>query len=296
MEVIIISIIFVGCLSLFLYTWKQFRRTVYIRVSANKHLLTQYPLPKRLASFRSTDQTCISAWYIPVDTPKAVVILVHGYTSENGGKALMLPHADYLHEAGYSTFLIDMRSVGESEGNKVTFGVREWEDLAAAYDYLKTLPENKDLPIGYLGISMGGSTAIIAAGETQKGDFVIASVPFASYKSLFTFQIEKEKLPVFVFWPFLDLCARLEFGWDYHNYAPASLIKNIHVPLFIITAEEDQMVNSNDGKMLYDAANNPKQYWRAHTRHDVYHTKPVEFKKRVVEFLNSSGNHRRRSN
>ncbi len=245
-------------LIIFLYIRHRFRSSLLLHVSPNTELVKKYPLPVQNVSFTTSDGIPIAAWYLPVEKPKAVVILLHGYVTEKGGKALMLPHAQYFFEAGYSTLIPDLRSVGDTPGTMVTLGVKEWKDAEAAHDYARSLPENNNVSIGYLGISMGGNVAIITAGQTGKGDFVIASVPYASYRSAFSFQIKKDGLYKPIFLPILEYIAGLEFGRDYRKYTSETMIQNIHKPLLIITAEKDRDVDKNDGLLLFQKANEPK--------------------------------------
>ena len=118
-------------------------------VSAGWQTPATYGLKFEDKYFKTEDGVRIASWYIPVKNPKAVVILVHGFQNTDGGKAIMLPHAAYLNRAGYSTLLLDLRSVGFSQGDRVTLGVNEWKDVAAAYDFAKSLPENKYKKIGF---------------------------------------------------------------------------------------------------------------------------------------------------
>lgn len=275
-------------LIIFLYVRHRFRSSLLLHVSPNTELKKKYPLPVQNVSFTTSDGVPIAAWYLQVEKPKAVVILLHGYVTENGGKALMLPHAQYLFEAGYSTLIPDLRSVGDTPGTMVTLGVKEWKDAEAAYDYATSLPENNGIPVGYLGVSMGGNVAIIASGQTGKGDFVIASVPYASYRSAFSFQIKKDGLYEPVFLPILEYIAGMEFGRDYGLYTPEAVIQNIRKPVLIITAERDGDVDKKDGVLLFQKANEPKEHWHADTAHDVFDEQPEEFKTRVLNFLHSS--------
>lgn len=278
----LLSFFLVGIL---FYTWIRFRKSIYVHANLNEELIRKYPLEKQLVSFVTKDNETIKAWYIPVKNPKAVVILVHGFTDKNGGKSLMLPHAGYLKENGYSTLLIDLRATGESTGKKVYLGTKEWMDVETAYDWLKTNPENKHLKIGYFGISMGAVTTINSFGITGKGDFLVASVPYSSFKKQFSYEINKIHLPVLLFYPILSLAAAIEFGFDYQKYEPIKLITRIKKPVFLIIGNNDTDVGSEQGKNLYNAANEPKQLWLAQTQHDVHNELPDEFAKRFLEFL-----------
>lgn len=285
MPIIIFLLIFL--LGIFIYSWYELRSSLKLSVFLKKPILNKgIKLIKKIIT--SSDGMKISTWYVPSKNPKAVVILVHGYNGrkgENEGKASMLKHAKYFNEAKYSTILIDLRSWGKNIGTKVTLGVNEYKDVEAAYDYAKSLPENKGKKIGFLGKSMGGVTSIITKGITGKGDFVIALTPYASFSSLFSFRIKQKGFYSPFFLPFVKLAAFFELGFNYETFAPINLIKKIDVPIFIVAANKDESVSRTDGKYLFDNANFPKEFWQADTAHDIFKENPLEFKKKVLSFL-----------
>lgn len=270
---------------IFIYTWYEFR------IALRSHKTSKKPtLNKNLKIIKkyliASDGTKISSWYMPVKNPKAVIILIHGYRETNADKIRMLPHAEYLEKAGYSTLLIDLRSFGESQGDKITLGATEWKDIQAAYDYVKSLPENKNKKIGFYGKSMGGVTSIITKGITRKGDFIVALTPYASFKSLFKFQLKQKKYISYIFLPFLQIVAFFELGRNYEKHSPINLIKKINTPIFIVAAKYENRIPKNDAKFLFDHANNPKEFWEAPTNHDeIFRNNPTAFKRRVLNFL-----------
>ena len=237
-------------------------------------------------SFTSQDFVQLSGWYISVKNPKAIVVLVHGRAIKNGGKSMMLPIASHLYKNNYATLLFDMRGYGKSKGSIVGFGSKEWQDVVAAYTYAKSLQEKK-IRIGFLGISLGATVSLIAAGKEKIGDFVIASTPYATHSSLFTYQVEKEHVfPKFIFRWALQLAANIEMGFGYELYNALSFIQNIKVPLFLIAAKKDVLVNPKDAWILYEKASKPKEYWEADTGHDIFGQLEDEFIAKVLNFLN----------
>lgn len=279
----LIALLFVG---IFCYASYRAYAKLDRHISPGDQTPANYNLSYENRYFKSSDGVRIASWYIPVKNPKAVVILVHGFKNSDGGKSVMLPHAAYLNKAGYSTLLLDLRSVGYSQGDKVTLGVNEWKDVEAAFDYAKLMPENKNKKIGFLGNSMGAATIIIQRGITGKGDFVIASVPFANFKTLFSFQVAKEGLSPLVFYPILRLSAMPELGLHYGYYSPTNWVSKIDTPVFLISAARDEEVDRRDAKLLYDQLTGPKEYWQADSGHDVYRDQPREFENKVLSFLN----------
>lgn len=272
-------------IGVFIYTWYEFHIALRSHKNLKKTILSKdLKIIKKYLT--ASDGIKISSWYIPVKNSKAVIMLIHGYREVNADKTRMLEHADYLKKAGYSTILIDLRSFGESEGNKVTLGVQEWKDIEAAYHYAKSLPENKGKKVGFYGKSMGGVTSIIAKGITGKGDFIIALTPYASFKSLFKFQLKQKRYISYLFLPFLQLAAFFELGCNYEKHSPINLIKRINVPIFIAGAKYDDVVPKNDAKYLFDHANSPKEFWEAPTSHsEIFRNGPLLFQKKILNFL-----------
>lgn len=281
---IIVSVTVLFILGLFIYTWYEAHSKLKLHIDLkNPKLNKDLKLIKKF--LKTSDGIRIASWYIPVKNPKAVLILVDGYKELDEEKVRMFDHAEYLKKAGYSTLLIDLRGFGESSGNNITFGIKEWKEAEAAYDYVKSLTENKNKKIGFLGISMGGAISIIASAITGKGDFIIAVTPFANFKSLFDFRIRKKKLPSFPFLPILHIVALFELGFNYEHYTAINMVGKVRVPIFITSAKHDKIVNLNDAKRIYDKANEPKEYWQTNTSHRVFKDNPKELQEKILNFL-----------
>ncbi len=271
---------------IFGYSWYRLHKEVHIHVPGYKDTPKNNGLDYREFTVTTRDNVKISGWYIPISSPKAFVILLHGRLTKDGGRAMMLSHAQYLYAHGYATLLFDMRGVGESEGNTITLGVDEWKDVEAIYTYVKNLPEAKNKKVGFLGISMGAVVGIIAAGKEKIGDFYIGSVPYKSYVSLFSQQVKREHVfPRTIFSWALAVAALFELGPLYYLYNPIRLIKRIHAPILLISAKDDDMINPKDPWDLYQQANKPKEFWEADSNHHVHGSLKEDFESRVLNFL-----------
>ncbi len=112
------------------------------------------------------------------DNPKGIYLQVHGYRShplcDFPGAAV------YMHNEGYGVFLIDHRAMGGSEGKYITFGIRERYDVVDWCAYLKErFPHS---PVLLDGVSMGGATVLLAAGE-KLTDNVVGVIADCGYTS-----------------------------------------------------------------------------------------------------------------
>lgn len=233
--------------------------------------------------FNSSRHQKLAYWYFPVKNSKAVVILVHGFANP-GGKTQMLAHAEYLKKAGYTTIIPELPSFGDSEGRKIYLGTHEWQDLVDTYNLVKSFPETKDQKIGYLGVSMGAAASITALSQSQKGDFLIASVPFKSPQSLSEFRTKDNKY-FSILNPFIKFALMAELGLDYQKYSAINNIANIRAPVLIFQATKDTNVNSQDAKELFDLATSSKDFWSAPASHDIHYELPTDFQQHVLSFL-----------
>ena len=72
----------------------------------------------------SADSIPLKTWWVPVEAPRGVGIVLHGMDGQDA--STMLDHAQSLHEAGYATLALDMRAHGRSSDDVL----RLFEDQA----------------------------------------------------------------------------------------------------------------------------------------------------------------------
>ena len=121
--------------------------------------------------------------------PGPAVVVVHGWLWNRLGNVAgqvpftdrdvdFLPAARALHDAGIAVLLMDLSNHGESDARfPVTFGLREWQDVVAAVDFLRARPEVDPQRVGALGCSMGGNAVIYGAAECGTVKAILAVQP-----------------------------------------------------------------------------------------------------------------------
>ena len=133
------------------------------------------------------DGISLQGWYIPVENARAAVLFLHGGGSNRHSAYFeALDFYKALATLGYSVFTIDLRNHGnsDSDGQGMSFGIREARDAAAALTWLqKELPAT---PIVMRGISMGGATAIHAIANGADPAGLILLDPLLDTDSTFT--------------------------------------------------------------------------------------------------------------
>jgi len=117
----------------------------------------------RELTFKSRDGLTLFGRFVP-GRNHATILLIHPLGSSNDN---MLIYAEFLANAGYGVFMIDLRAHGSSDGDTSTFGLCEAEDVAGAVDYLLSRLDVNGQKIGVLGISLGAQAALRGALKTD---------------------------------------------------------------------------------------------------------------------------------
>ncbi len=95
------------------------------------------------------------------EDPVGMIVMVHGYRSHPILDFSCAAEAFYRY--GFSMLMIQHRAHGDSEGKHICFGVKESEDLCLWADMLRQ--RYPGLPVIFDGVSMGGATVMMSAGE-----------------------------------------------------------------------------------------------------------------------------------
>lgn len=133
-------------------------------------------------SFRSqADSTELSGWHWPVETPRAVVTIVHGL-GEHSGR--YVGYAKAFNDADIAVVAADLRGHGTSgglRGRAKTLPALSGDMAAMCAQSMALYP---DLPHILMGHSMGGGLALRYAADNPDAGFsgVVASAPLIKPK------------------------------------------------------------------------------------------------------------------
>jgi len=128
-------------------------------------------------SVTTPDGLKLVGWYVPSQNG-AAIMAQHGYTSD---RRELLEEAAMLNKHGYGVLLTSVRAHDLSDGEVISFGFNEMQDLEAWYQYLRKRGEVDPDRIGILGNSMGGSLVIQYAAQN---DNIRATVAHSAFSSL----------------------------------------------------------------------------------------------------------------
>ena len=231
--------------------------------------------------FTTDDGVNLSGWLIPAGRPtRAAVVLMHGFSWHR--LPWLVGFVPWLQRR-YHVLQFDFRGHGGSDDALITLGTLEQRDVAAAVHFLA----GRGLgPIALMGISMGGSVAIMAAPDLPVAA-VVADAAYADLRDPISNRMREAGYPL------VELGARLVI-------AAASLRAGVRlrspirrVPsiaprgLLLIAPAEDRLVSPEQSRRMYRAAGEPKElYVVAGAEHAGAHAAaPEAYERRVLDFL-----------
>lgn len=244
-----------------------------------------YNMPFEDVTLTSADGLKLVGWFVPSQNG-AVVILQHGYKST---REELLNEAEMLYRNGYGSLLTTVRAHDYSEGEMITFGMHEVQDMDAWYQYLLTRDDIDTNRIGMLGNSFGGMLVIQYAAQNQNIKAVVADSAFSSLNDTVSTSVTYfSDLPTFPFVPLIVYWAERETGFKTEDIDATKWIAQISPrPVFLMQGGADVVISANSGQRLYDAAGEPKELWfePALGHVDFDSDRADEFERRVVGFF-----------
>lgn len=234
-------------------------------------------------SLTSSDGIALKAWWVPADPTRGAVIVLHGMDGLDA--SCLLPHAKFLHDAGWSTLVLDMRAHGRSGGQRIGLSLEEPRDVSAALDWMGTLRSLKGKPLVLLGLSMGGATAIRTAASRPDVDAVISVSSFASFDPMMGrgLQLLLGRLSILTL-----------YGVWSPNASPVHDIPRIRPrPILLMHGTADRQIPVQDVCLLQKAAGPNAELWIAQGADHLVFTEDVngegqlntDYREHIVEFL-----------
>lgn len=242
--------------------------------------------------FMSRDgETDLSGWVIEPETEaKMTLVFGHGYKGNRfEDHVSFFSMAEDLIQEDYRIIMFDFRYAGESGGDMSTVGAKEQLDMLGAIDWVS---DHYDDPIGLLGISMGGSTALLAASQADNVVGVVADSPFSDLEDYLKVNLPVwSDLPDFPFTPLILTIMPLITDLDPKEASPISVLDDIAPrPVLFIHNEGDTSIPYSESELMVEKHPDVFELWLTDGEGHVksYEQNKTEYIKRVDAFFSDT--------
>ena len=159
-----------------------------------------------------------------------------------------------LNELGHNAIIIDQRAHAKSEGNAITFGVKERYDCLDWINYANSR-FGSDTPIFISGVSMGAGTVLMASGLELPQNVVgiFADCPFSSPWDILGKVCGDMGLPRKLCFPVAYVAAGLFAGFKLTAASATEAVKHSKTPILIIHGDDDRLVPFEMSQQIADA-------------------------------------------
>lgn len=203
------------------------------------------PFPPQSVVVATSDNITLSGLLFPVSTPKAWIIVLSDPHQNRSG---MMPIIRWMTKNSYGVVAMDLRARGESQGNHLTGGLLEAQDLLATVRQLKPQMRGQVPTVAY-GVSMGAVAALVAASQSDAIDAVIADSPYLGIQDWLRHEAERRgwlRLPGL--YGAARLWAPVVTGKAVagSNLNLTSIARSIRVPVLILKSQADPLLSGNN--------------------------------------------------
>ncbi len=237
-------------------------------------------------AIQSQDVLRLAADFYPSDSGSHLYLLaVHGYT---GRRSNMVSYAPMYAQRGFHVLTPDMRSHGDSEGNYIGMGWLDRKDMLLWIDWI--VRRDPQARIVLHGVSMGGATVMMTAGESLPAQ-VAAAVEDCGYTSVWDEFADELKylfhLPKFPVLHTASVIARFRAGYSFREASSLNQIRKTEIPVMFIHGSEDNFVRADMVYPLYEACPTKKAIYVAQGagHGQAFFIDPEEYERQVFDFL-----------
>ena len=179
------------------------------------------------------------------------VIYLHGNSSSKiEGKKM----AYYLFSKGIDLFVFDFPGSGKSEGEYISLGYHEKEDVRIIIDFVEKLPGVGK--IGLWGRSMGAATALLYSHTDKRVLVQCVDSPFADFREVAIHLCKKEiNIPEFIINSvlfFIKKTIKKKNDMNIDELRPIDYAEISKTPTFFIHAMKDELIPYDHTIRIYE--------------------------------------------
>lgn len=234
------------------------------------------------------DSYRIPALYIKKPGNQNVVCMIHGM---GGTKETLAPLMEGFLQKGFDVIAYDQRNSGDNQKEYNTFGALESQDALAVLDYIA--PAYKGGKVALWGESMGGLTAVLAAGEDDSSiDCLILDSPVSDGGVMIENEMasiaESQNIPIEYLSATGSLYSKFKIGVSFKDMDGVRAMKKVSKPVLITNSNDDKLTPPSMAKELFSAVSHDQKEMETVTgyKHATYpYRKNDEYMKTVGDFL-----------
>ena len=216
-------------------------------------------MPHEDVSVTSFDGLTLRGKYYECQKGAPIELLFHGYRGNS--ERDLSGGIERCFALQRNALIIDQRASGRSDGNVITFGIKERLDCLKWIEFAIE-KFGKDSKIILTGISMGAATVMMAAGEKLPKNVVcvLADCGYTSPKEIIEKVIRDMKLPAGLVMPFVKLGARVFGHFNLVETSPMEAVKRTNIPIIFIHGKSDDFIPWQMSQRLHDNCNSTKSF------------------------------------
>ena len=184
-----------------------------------------------------------------------VVIYMHGNSS---ARVEVIPQLSYLLSLGVAVFAFDFAGSGKSDGDYVSLGYYEREDLSCIVAHLRAT--NVVSTIALWGRSMGAATALMFGDRDPSIACMILDSPFADLTQLCEELVDKGReqgivVPGFVVGMAIRMLqgsVKKQAGFNLKQISPISHVDKCFIPALFVAGEHDDFIKKHHSEQLHE--------------------------------------------
>ena len=227
----------------FTYRDKQYQRKDYDLISSEGYIM-KCSFIEPIDKYRPTFEM-------------PVVLYLHGNSSS---RLEGLNNLEVLLKYNINLFVIDFPGCGLSEGEYISLGYHEKNDVKIIVDFIENLPGISK--IGIWGRSMGAATTLLYTYKDPRIVAICIDSPFENFKRLAEELVIKQiKLPKFIIDGALKIVQgtiKKKNGLDIYKLKPSENVSNTFQPALFIHAINDELINVEHSINLFNNYGGPK--------------------------------------
>lgn len=222
---------------------------------------------------------------------RATLLFLHG---KGGAAAEWTQDAVRALRLGFNVLVPELRGHPPSTGTRVTYGIRETNDLLLLLDLARARFGVTAPRLGIDGCSMGSLLALQLAGARTPAALWLQA-PFGDLHAMAVHYLRRATgLPrVLLEGPVRLLLRRIgrTEGLDLSRADPVAAARRVTCPVTIVHGEADALVPVRFASPLYEALPGPKTFWRVPACGHCHHVDEpqavatAEYRRRWAEFF-----------